>query len=228
MKKNLSKVVSSLLITSVLSLTLIGCGNEPSIKETSTVEETQVSETDTGLENAKEAYSLLKSSAKLTDSLGNGIVNTWGYCIDHCNDHDGTITEFAKASGLTTDEAESIYKEYYNYEVSLIGETLAKATSNPGYFLDDFQDVIPRLITYGYATYIETLDDNLATAKSLIQSVDQSESYYSDLIDYYTAISNYLEFCKSPTGNYQSIGTTINDYNNNISTVESKLSFYLE
>lgn len=209
--KKLCQILKLSLFVVVMSVCMLACGSGSgqSAKKS--------------LDDAKEAYALLASSADTVDIIGHGIVGAWGYAIDHSSHYDGTISGLADSCGLTFDEVQATYDSYCENM-----DDWLKANYKPGLWISDFSDVVNGLIKHGYATYFEKIEGDLASAKTLIQSVDQSESYYSDLVNYYTAISNYLEFCKSPSGNYQSVGTTINDYNTEMSTSKSKLSFYLE
>jgi len=212
MSKRYLSVIKAGLVIIGLCACLVGCGNDSAkIAE----------ETNNSIDNAKAAYALLTSSADMVETIGAGISGAWGYAIDNSSDYSGTYSGLARVCGLSTEEVTTAFNQYTK-------DVLGGKSFSSGVLLSDFQDVLKVLINYGYAPYYEQLDNDLATAKSLIKSVDQSESYYSDLVDYYTAVSNYLEFCKSPTGNYQSVGTTRNEYETTISTAKSKLSFYLE
>lgn len=212
------------LVAIGICVCLVGCGDDKkddSATATSSTTETVNEATDTSLDNAKEAYTLLANSSDTIEIIGAGISGAWGYAIENSSDFTGTYYGLASVCGLSSEEVTAAFDQYSN-------DLLGGMSYESGVLLHDFQTVISVLINYGYAPYLEQLDKDLASAKSLIKSVDQSESYYSDLVDYYTAVSNYLEFCKSPTGNYQSVGTTRNEYETTISTAKSKLSFYLE
>lgn len=212
------------LVSVSFSVCLMGCGNSAeNVTDSVGTEVVEEEPINNSLDDAKEAYSLLISSADTVNAVGQGLVGAWGYSIDRSGN--GTISGLADACGLTSDEVQATY-DLYMEDLSI--EDSLKDWYKPSMWIDDFSTVLDGLISCGYAPYIETVEGDLATAKSLIQSVNQSESYYSDLVNYYTAISNYLEFCKSPTGNYELSGTTINDYIKEMRTAKTKLSFYLE
>lgn len=215
MKNKCLRAFILMVVAVGMSASLIGCGNST---DQPVAEEEPVKNS---LDDAKEAYKLLSDSSDVVESIGAGISGAWGYAIENSSDHTGTYYGLASVCGLSTEEVTAAFDQYTK-------DDLRGMSISAGVLLSDFQDVLKVLINYGYESYFEQLDKDLASAKTLIQSVDQSESYYSDLVDYYTAVSNYLEFCKSPTGNYQSVGTTRNEYETTISTAKSKLSFYLE
>ena len=51
---------------------------------------------------------------------------------------------------------------------------------------------------------------------------------YPTLKLYYSEVSSYLEFAKSPSGSFSQLKTTIDNYETNIRTYENDLSFTLE
>lgn len=77
----------------------------------------------------------------------------------------------------------------------------------------------------------DKIDKNLSSAKSLLKSLTNKYADYTGyptLMLYYSEISSYADFCKSPTGSFNQLQTTISTYETNLRTYKNKLSFIFE
>lgn len=52
--------------------------------------------------------------------------------------------------------------------------------------------------------------------------------HYPSLKKYYTETKSYFDFCKAPTGSFEQVKTTINDYRNDIREYVSDLDYIFE
>ena len=74
----------------------------------------------------------------------------------------------------------------------------------------------------------KNIDNNLTEAKSIMQKLTDEYNdyeYYPKLKDYYSKVASYADFFKNPTGSFNQLADTINDYENNIRTYRSDLEF---
>lgn len=75
---------------------------------------------------------------------------------------------------------------------------------------------------------IERIQTMLDEAREALKSVSETNSdyeYYPTLKLYYSEVSSYFEFIKSPSGSFEQLRTTITDYENKIRTYSEDLSF---
>ena len=73
-----------------------------------------------------------------------------------------------------------------------------------------------------------TVKNELNEAQSILQELTKSYSdytYYPKLKDYYAAVSAYADFFQSPTGSFEQLKDTINNYENSIRTYRSDTGF---
>ena len=74
-------------------------------------------------------------------------------------------------------------------------------------------------------------EELLASAKESLKSVTNDYSDYTGyptLKSYYSEVSSYLEFAKSPSGSFSQLKTTIDNYETKMRTYKSDLSFIFD
>lgn len=74
----------------------------------------------------------------------------------------------------------------------------------------------------------DTISENMSEAEKLLQSLTKEYGdyeYYPKLKEYYSAVSSYVDFFKNPTGSFQQLSETVNQFENNIRTYQSDVGF---
>lgn len=171
---------------------------------------------------AKEVYASLNKTTSYSASVISDVSAIWAWCIFDAEDehYDDVSVNVACETDLEISEVVQAYEDLYGEETDSIYKYL---------LLEDYQYAVPTVVrAYYNKGYYQTTEDELNSAKEKIQSLSGEESYYEDLKNYYTAVINFRDFAFSPTGNYQNLSTTVNDYISKIDTLESNLSFDLE
>lgn len=165
--------------------------------------------------NAKEAYEKLKEVAALCVSGMDDIYGSWYFGIydaDDTTDFDFYLS--LEVPGFSSDEIEAARKELD------ISEWLAK--SDWQYSLWIVEEAITLRGDY------DTISTNMVAAEKVLQALtDEYDdyTYYPKLKDYYASIKSYVEFFTSPSGSFNQLADTINNYENGIRTLESDVSF---
>ena len=68
----------------------------------------------------------------------------------------------------------------------------------------------------------------LDSAKSRMREISEKHAdydHYPNLKGYYTTVSSYFEFCQKPTGTFEMMETTVNEYRNDIRDYRYDLEF---
>ena len=75
------------------------------------------------------------------------------------------------------------------------------------------------------------VEDLLTSAKAQMKEMSQKYSdyeHYSNLKEYFTSVSAFFDFCKSPKGSYEQAIETMNDYRNTARELKNDLAFIFE
>ena len=126
-------------------------------------------------------------------------------------------------SGLDWDELSEEDKESYRGMESLVFIM----------FEDDFFSMCVWMIDAAYEVngMIETAETALNDAKSQMKTLSEEFSdyeHYPNLKGYYTTTSSFFDFCVNPTGSFEQVKTTINDYRNEARDYISDLDYIFE
>lgn len=88
--------------------------------------------------------------------------------------------------------------------------------------------IVGAYITSGKSEEIEqALNAAKENMRMLSQEFSDSE-YYNDMKDYYTTTQSFYDFCKDPSGSFDQLRTTLNDYRNSIREYKNRLDFVFE
>lgn len=72
---------------------------------------------------------------------------------------------------------------------------------------------------------------NGETAKAQMKNLSENYSdyeHYPNLKGFYTTTSSFFDFCQNPTGSFEQVKTTINDYRNKARGYISDLDYIFE
>ena len=218
-----------LILAIALMLLLVGCSNTTSEKSNEQKENEQEQQTNTSptetdvdkqayeFEQAQKAYVELNKAANLCENAMDVIYAAWHFAIYEGDD--GDVFDLSKATGLT-------YKE-----ISDVLSSWGYSTADPidyGSFNNTVNIAKYALINRGVYSEAQACVDN---AKQYLKEVTNKYADYTaypTLKLYYSEVSSYLEFAKSPSGSFSQLKTTIDNYETNIRTYKNDLSFTLE
>ena len=167
--------------------------------------------------NAKEAYEKLKEVATLCVSGMDAIYNAWYFGIYDADDSTSSTFDYElslEIPGFSSDEIETAREA--------LGLSAWSAKSDWQYSVHIIEAAITLRGDY------DTINANMADAEKVLQSLTEEYddyTYYPKLKDYYASIESYVEFFTNPSGSFQQLADTINNYENGIRTLESDVSF---
>lgn len=167
-------------------------------------------------QNAKEAYEKLKKVSELCISGMDAIYGAWYFGIYDADDASYMFDyQLSKETpGFTSDEIEAAR--------NAIGISETTAKSDWKYSLWIIEEAIAARGDY------ETINANMDEAEKVLQALTEEYddyTYYPKLKEYYAAIKSYVEFFVSPSGSFNQLADTVSDYENEIRTLESDISF---
>ena len=172
---------------------------------------------------AKDAYEDIVAAGEICIDIMDSIYAAWYFAIYESDDYDysgwSKFIQFSSSTGLKSADVEAAMIE--------LG-----FTSESYYIFDEFSYAVAVVeqvfITNGIYT---TAEQNLADAKDSLKQVTSEYSDYTGyptLKSYYSEVSSYLEFAKSPSGSFSQLKTTIDNYETNMRTYKNDLSFIFE
>ena len=236
--KSVRKIILS-LIAIILICTLVSCdysdgtqgtanssGNTTSGNTANASGNTKDSE----IQAAQKAYGSLSEANELIIEMMDAISDAWHFAIYDADDYDTYDTCVL----------------YLGIETGLIFTDLMEATdvvlNKIGYSQPSDLTRLAALRTFSTTVAIvkqvltdkgkyDKVDELLSDAKTSIKSITRDyEDYtgYSTLKSYYSEMSAYAEFCKEPTGSYQQLSTTRDNYETKLRNYKNELSFVLD
>lgn len=208
------RIVSVILIIMILMFT-VSCANLSQSKK------------EIEYEAANTAYQDLVKAHELCIDIMDSMYGAWYFSIYKYDDYSGSngFKEFCYEANLYSQDAldaVGVIFEMDNVSAYAAYETL----------LDDFDwsIAIVEQVYKSNGTYND-IENCLSNAKLSLKSVTNEYSDYtgySVLKSYYSEISAYYEFCKSPTGSFAQLKTTIDNYETNLRNYKNDLSFIFE
>lgn len=164
--------------------------------------------------NAKEAYEKLKAVASMCVSGMDDIYNAWYFGIYKADDTSWFDFSLAQEVSFSTDEIEAARKS--------LGASESAAQSNWQYSLWIVEEAISTRGDYA------TIQADMAEAEKVLQTLTSEYddyTYYPKLKEYYASVKSYVDFYTSPSGSFNQLADTVNNYENNLRTLESDVSF---
>lgn len=211
------KKIFTIMLAAIMLLSFVACsgnGGKP----------VQLSPTEMAFKAASEAYGFIDNAYQLTEQFGSDVYEAWRIGI--YDSDEASISYLAKKLNLTESEISAAIE-------SLLGEGI-----------DDFYftyyekngslfSACVWLVSEAYNLNGKTkeIEDGLATAKELMKDMSAKYSdyeHYPNLKGYYTTTSAFFEFCKDPTGSFEQVKNTINDYRNNARNYRNELAYIFD
>ena len=175
---------------------------------------------------ASEAYAELSSVHDSCVTIMDSIYNAWHFSIYKYDDYSTYtgLNEFSDAVGISKSELRSTL------------ETLSDTVGITDYvlygILEDFS-VAANLVVEVYKARgtFDEMEASISTAKAKLKEVTPTYADYTGydtLKDYYSEVAAYAEFCESPTGSFEMLKTTIDNYETNLRNYRNDLSFVFD
>lgn len=172
---------------------------------------------------AKEAFGNIDRAYALTEEYGTDIYEAWRLGIYEAKNI--SVTLLADELNLSADEINAAIDDF----------TGMKGEGNKIFavYKDDLFSICVILVVKAYELKgtTEEIKTNLDVAKAQMKEMSEKYSdyeHYSNLKGYYTKTNAFFEFCQNPTGSFEQIKTTLNDYKNDAREFRNDLAYIFE
>lgn len=194
-------------------------------------------------EASKIAYDEINTAYEITEQFGSDVYEAWRLGIYEKDDvlDDGVATLASELSLSESEIRDGVAYTFYDIldqnwdEVSDEDkqDTRKRADDLFSIFEDDLFSFCVMVATNAYIANGKTEEAETALANAKSQMKELSEQYsdyehYPNLKGFYTATSSFFEFCKDPTGSFEQVKSTINDYKNEARDYKSDLDYIFE
>lgn len=190
---------------------------------------------------SRKAYQEINSAYDIIKEFGSDVYKAWNLGVSEpANIQKKGIPFFVDELSLSEEEvkaglgygmANGENKVWSNLSDAEKKEYLEKA--------DTFFQVTPNNLVLQYSIYAvpfsyiangktEEVQEKLDSAKLAMRELSEKYAdyeHYPNLKGYYTTTASYFEFCQKPTGTFEMLETTINDYRNEIREYSNDLDF---
>lgn len=179
---------------------------------------------------ANDAYNYLIETHELCIDVMDSIYGAWYFAIYKADDYSSTqscFNAFCSEANLDYDEALNAL----NSVLQSMGYSNPTGTQQLAALrIFNVTVAIVKCVYQNNGIY-DQIDSNLANAKTSLKAVTNSYSDYTGyptLKSYYSEVSAYAEFCKSPTGSFGQLKTTIDTYETSLRNYKNDLSFIFD
>ncbi len=221
------KKIFALILAMVMMLSLVGCGNNDK----------------KAFEASKAAYENIDAAYETVEQFGSDIYEAWRIGIYEKDEILDKGTKYL-ASELSLSEEE--LNEGVGYAVAeFTGENWeekpdsdkALITENTDLIFDMMkEDLFSFCVMVVSKAYVangkaEEVKNYLDIAKGQMKELSAEYSdyeHYPNLKGYYTTTSSFFEFCQNPTGSFEQVKDTINNYKNEARDYISDLDYIFE
>lgn len=194
-------------------------------------------------EVSKVAYDNIDIAYEITEQFGSDLYEAWRLGIYEKDEIlDDGVAYLAKELSLSEDELNDgvayTMAELSNKDWSeLSDEDKATFTDNADIIFqmmeDDLFSFCVIVVTNAYTVNgkVEEAQNALDTAKSQMKELSEKYSdyeHYPALKEYYTTASSFFDFCQNPTGSFEQVKDTINNYKNEARNYISDLDYIFE
>lgn len=214
--KNVKKTVS-LLMTGVMALVLCSCGKD-----------------EKAFEISKTAYDNINLAYESVEAIGSDVYEAWRLGIYEKDEM--SIELLASELSLSEDDiTKGIASVLVTVGVSESAEEVDSAIVDKIFSLleDDMFSLCVEIVKEAYVANgtVEEIKGHLDEAKAQMKELSEDYSdyeHYPNLKGYYTTTSSFFDFCQNPTGSFEQVKTTINDYKNEARNYINDLNYIFE
>lgn len=194
-------------------------------------------------EASKAAYDNVDIAYEITEQFGSDLYEAWrlGIYDDEEILEDG-VAHLATELSLSEDELKDgvgyVMAEMTGEDWSeMSDEDKATITENTdiifGLMEDNLFSFCVMVVTGAYTANgkVEEAQNALNAAKAQMKELSENYSdyeHYPNLKGYYTTTSSFFDFCQNPTGSFEQVKDTINDYKNEARDYISDLDYIFE
>lgn len=195
-------------------------------------------------ETSKEAYNNIEAAYEIIDAMDHDIYEAWRAGIyDDDEIESGGVSSLAKKLNLS----ESDLKK--GLTKAIMGNDYDTQSAEDIQYIEDNLDILLKVCDDKMGISLFTLcvngvveayklngkadeaQKNLETAKGLMKTLSNDYSdyeHYPALKDFYTTTSSYYDFCVNPTGTFEQLKSTLEDYRNKERDYKSNLDYIFE
>ena len=217
------KKIITLLLTVIITFLFTACNGLGGNKETA-------------FDVSKEAYDNVVTAYKIIEKIGSDIYEAWrlGIYEDDKILIDG-VGYLASNLSLTESEIIAGISFLLSNEDNASNSKISKSTANR--YFNRFEDslfsfcVLVTSSAYKANGKINEVQTILDSSKDLMKKLSEQYSdyeHYPNLKKYYTNTKSFFEFCQNPTGSFEQVKNTINDYKNKARDYASDLDYIFE
>ncbi|MCF2676676.1 MAG: hypothetical protein MR705_00205 [Flintibacter sp.] len=205
---------------------------------------TACSGTKKAFEVSKSAYDSIDIAYDITEQFGSDLYEAWRIGIF---EEDELLSDGAHYLSQQLNLSEEDIKKGigYIYATSIVGEnwdTVAEEDKTKYYNRDsvlfkmkedELFSTCVWVVIYSYKLNgkVDEVQTALNTAKEQMKELSDKYSdyeHYPNLKGYYTTTSSFFDFCQNPTGSFEQMKNTINDYKNEARDYISDLDYIFE
>jgi hypothetical protein len=225
----MTKPISLFLIV-LLLLSAIACGGsnasanvapEPTPEITP---EPTLTPTEQAYKASAEAFTIVDEAYKMTEEFGEDLYEAWRMGI--YDDDEVSIDYLAKKLNLSKEEISAAID---NLGGEGVGDYYFTYYKNKKSLFSACVWVVCK--AYELNGDIDKITELLSSAKGLMKDMSQKYSdyeHYPNLKGYYTTTNAFFEFCQNPTGSFEQVKDTINQYRNDARSYRNELAYIFE
>lgn len=221
------KKTISLLLALALCLSLCACGGSDK----------------KAFEASKLAYDSIDIAYEITEQFGSDLYEAWRLGIyDDDEILDDGVEHLASELSLSANEiragaaytvAAMLGEDWDKMSEEDKNKYINKADSFFSAMEDDLFSFCVMVVTGAYTVNgkVQEAQTALDTAKAQMKELSEEYSdyeHYPNLKGYYTTTSSFFDFCNNPTGSFEQVKETINDYKNEARDYISDLDYIFE
>lgn len=221
------KKIVALLLVVFMSFSLTACNGE-------NANEDAAPDKETAFDVAKEAYDKIDVAYEITENFGSDIYEAWHLGIYEEDEIRSDGVGYL-ASKLSLGESEIMAGIGLLLADGEEPKAMFRDTANKyfKYYKGDLFSFCVHVVSNAYAANGKAEEAQLAldSAKELMKKMSEEYSdyeHYPNLKAYYANTKSFLDFCQEPTGSFEQVQTTINDYRNKIRDYVSDLDYIFE
>lgn len=189
---------------------------------------------------SQQAYNDLTEAFDLTSTYGSDIYNAWYEGI--FNSKKLSVSYLSSKTSLSEEDVKNGVAASSLGGVDAYEQASEEERSEAQEGADELLDFIGELggdyayssavgsvvAAYGVNGTSDKISSLLSNAKDALRTISDEYSdyeYYPTLKDYYSAVNAYFDFCESPTGSFQQLSDTRNNYENDAREYQNDLDF---
>jgi hypothetical protein len=222
------KKIVSIILAAAMVIAMTACGGNKSKK---------------AFEASKEAYNNVNAAYEITEKYGSDIYEAWRlgiYKDDEVMEQGCSylatelyLTEDEIAGGVAYTVAYILGKDWDSLSEDEKDTLLVGADGTFKTMEDDLFSWCVMVVSNAYIVNgkVDEAQGYLTTAKEEMKNLSENYSdyeHYPALKGYYTTTSSFFDFCQNPTGSFEQLKTTIENYKTTARDYNADLNYIFE